>query len=117
MLSTPLAPSHQARAGEPFQEELLAAFSSWPAPGLAPEGYFTSPLPPEAGAFYRENGFLVLENALTPEEVAEINNDAAKICRGDYGDFRGIMPALPGESAEETLKRYLCIHFPDKSSP
>jgi len=110
-------PSHQARADQPHEDEHLIAFSSWPATGASPAGYFNAPLTEEAVKFYRENGFLVLENALTPGEVAEINRDAAKICRGGYGEFKGVLPARPGETDDDVLRRYLCIHFPDKSSP
>jgi len=117
MTITPPLPSHKARADRPHLEEHLTAFSSWPATGKSPAGYFKAPLTEIAVKFYNENGFLVLENALTPEEIAEIIRDAAKICRGDYGEFNGVMPARPGDTDEEVLKRYLCIHFPDKSSP
>jgi phytanoyl-CoA hydroxylase len=114
--SAPL-PSHQARADQPHRAEHLTGFSSWPAQGASPDGYFQRPLSGEAVEFYRENGFLVLEDALTREEIAEINADAAKICRGDYGDFQGTLPAPAGDSDADVLGRYLCIHFPDKTSP
>ena len=65
-------------------------------------------------AFYRDNGYLVVENAFTPDEIAALNADAAKICRGDYGNFPGLQPVKPGESDEDVLRRHLCIHFPHK---
>jgi hypothetical protein len=114
---TAARPSHQARAGQPYRDEPLTAFASWPAPGVSPAGYFRAPLTDEAVQFYRDNGFLVLEDALDPDEIAGINHDAAKICRGDYGDFKGAIPAQPGDSDDAVLRRYLCIHFPDRSSP
>src|SRR5579872_3233773 len=70
----------------------------------------------ELAAFYRENGFLVVENALEGDEIAALNHDAAKICRGDYGTIPGLVPAAPGESDNEVLRRHLCIHFPHKMS-
>ncbi len=115
--STLETPFHQARAGEPYRDEPLTAFSSWPTHNARPEGYFTAPLAPAAVEFYRENGFLVLEGALTPEEVAQINRDTVKICRGGYGEFDGLMPSRAGESDEDVISRYLCIHFPDRLSP
>jgi hypothetical protein len=117
MTTTVPIPSQQARADEPHRDEPLAAFSSWPANGDSPAGYFEAPLTQEAVRFYHENGFLVLENALTPAEVEEIHRDAAKICRGGYGESGGVVPAQPGETDDDVLRRYLCIHFPDKSSP
>lgn len=108
-------PSHLTRAGEPHVEEPLTAFSSWPEDGK-PDGYFTLPLPSEARKFYDENGFLVIDGALNESEIAELNSDAAKICRGDYGTFDGIQPGGADESDDEVLRRYLCIHFPDRCS-
>ncbi len=75
------------------------------------------PLPPEATDFYRENGFLVIENALSPDEVAALNRETVAICRGERGELRGTIPAAPGETDEEVLRRILCIHFPHKISP
>src|SRR5690242_4230391 len=66
--------------------------------------------------FYHENGYLVVEDAYTKEEVATLNHDAAKICRGEYGTFPGLKPAVPGESDFDVLARHLCIHFPHKMS-
>jgi hypothetical protein len=116
MTPEPQIPSHLARAGQAHQDEHLAAFSSWPAGGASPAGYFKAPLTNEAAEFYRANGFLVLENALTPGDVDEIRRDAARLCRGDYGDFKGLLPSQPGDTDDDVLRRYLCIHFPDKRS-
>jgi phytanoyl-CoA hydroxylase len=72
---------------------------------------------PEKTEFFRENGYLIAEDAYTPEEVAELRHDSAKICRGGYGAFRGCQPADPGATDEEILRKFLCIHFPHKMSP
>jgi phytanoyl-CoA hydroxylase len=66
--------------------------------------------------FYRENGYLVVEDGLTAAEVDELRRDAAVICRGDLGAVRGIIPADPGATDDEVMQRYLCIHFPHKLS-
>ncbi len=71
---------------------------------------------PEAVAFYHEHGYLVAEDAITPDEVDAINEDAAKICRGEYGAFRGWAGPHDGQSDDEVLRQYLCIHFPHKIS-
>src|SRR5690348_5700370 len=74
-------------------------------------------------AHYAEHGFALLAGPLTPEQVAAINADALRLCRGDYGDI-GYGWSGDGEnvpvadlSDEEVLRRYLCIHYPHKVSP
>jgi phytanoyl-CoA hydroxylase len=64
----------------------------------------------------REDGFGVLAGALAPEEVAAINAEAARLCRGDLGEIAGVTPVAAGESDEDVMRRYLCIHFPNKLS-
>jgi ectoine hydroxylase-related dioxygenase (phytanoyl-CoA dioxygenase family) len=81
---------------------------------------------------FRENGFLVVPDALTPAEVEALRAEATRICRGESGEVKGsgegedasfgvskgVTKARPEESDDEVLKRYLCIHFPHKiSSP
>ncbi len=66
--------------------------------------------------FFRENGYLVVHNALSGAEVDELRRDTVRICRGDAGDIRGVVPALPGETDDDVMQRYLCIHFPHKLS-
>jgi len=74
---------------------------------------------------FAELGFALLADALTPEEVAAINDDALKLCRGDYGaihygwwDAENGTPdeVAPTRSDEEMLREYLCIHYPHKVS-
>jgi ectoine hydroxylase-related dioxygenase (phytanoyl-CoA dioxygenase family) len=67
--------------------------------------------------FYRENGYLVVENALTREEIDELRRDTVAICRGQYGEVRGIYPHAPTETDDDVMRSYLCIHFPHKLSP
>ena len=86
----------------------------------AQSGYFSAPLPANSAAaeFYRDHGFLVVEDAFAPGEVAALNAEAAAICRRDYGAIGGAaggMP-VPGETDEQVLARFLCIHFPHKIS-
>ena len=70
----------------------------------------------EKASFFRENGYLVVEHIASPEEINILRRDAAKICRGDYGDLPGLVGAQPGESDDDVLRRHLCIHFPHKIS-
>jgi phytanoyl-CoA hydroxylase len=99
----------------PFTPRSARPFSSWPASGRPP-GYYSLPLPEEAAAFYRENGFLVVENCIRAEGIAELCEEATQVCRGNRGAYGGITEARPGETDNEILQRYLCIHFPHKIS-
>jgi ectoine hydroxylase-related dioxygenase (phytanoyl-CoA dioxygenase family) len=99
-------------------DRMLAPWASWLAgrDGPAPDGYFRLPLGPEATRFYQEQGFLVVEGAMSAQEVDQLNAEAARICRGERGAVRGVTPAEPGESDIDVMRRYLCIHFPHKIS-
>ena len=66
--------------------------------------------------FFQENGYLVVENALSPEEVQGLRQETAQICRGERGRVKGLPPFLPEESDDEVIQRTLCIHFPHKIS-
>jgi ectoine hydroxylase-related dioxygenase (phytanoyl-CoA dioxygenase family) len=82
---------------------------------------------PELAAYFAENGFALLRNALSASEVAEINDEALRICRGDYGTitygYSGGTETADGDASsvadsdEELLRKYLCIHYPHKLSP
>ena len=66
--------------------------------------------------FYTENVYLVVTDALSAQELDELRAEATSICRGERGEIEGFVPGVEGESEEETLRRYLCIHFPHKLS-
>ncbi len=66
--------------------------------------------------FYRQQGYLIVENAIGPTELAELRAETTRICRGELGAVRGVEPADPMESDDDVLRRYLCIHFPHKIS-
>jgi ectoine hydroxylase-related dioxygenase (phytanoyl-CoA dioxygenase family) len=99
----------------PFIPPFTQPFSSWPKQGRPP-GYYSLPLPVEAEAFYRENGFLVVENCIPPEGIAELREETTQVCRGNRGAYGGLTAAQSGETDDEVLRRYLCIHFPHKVS-
>ena len=67
-------------------------------------------------AFYRENGYLVVENALTPWEVAALRNETVHICRGELGKVAGLPPVLAEDTDEDVIQRTLCVNFPHKIS-
>lgn len=79
-------------------------------------GRTTIPTMPADGEFYQENGYLIVEDALSAEEVAALRQEALDICRGERGDIFGATFAPPDTSDDEVLRRFLCIHFPHKLS-
>ncbi|MEO0563200.1 MAG: phytanoyl-CoA dioxygenase family protein [Chloroflexota bacterium] len=66
--------------------------------------------------FYAENGYLVVEDALTPDEVQAICDETVAICRGQRGEVLGLPGHTPTETDDEVISRTLCIHFPHKIS-
>lgn len=99
----------------PFTPKFTKPFSSWPAKGRPP-GYFRLPLPEEAIAFFRENGFLVVEDCISQKEIAELREETTQVCRGNRGTTKRLTEAKPDETDEDVLRRYLCIHHPHKIS-
>lgn len=92
----------------------LPAWSSWK--NGRPAGWFDLPMTSEAADFYRENGFLVIDGAVSPVEIEELRKEALAMCRGERGDVGGIEPSGALDSDEEVLRKTLCIHFPDRLS-
>jgi phytanoyl-CoA hydroxylase len=69
----------------------------------------------EEAAFYRENGYLVVRGLIETDEVEQLKAETTRFCRGAY-DVPGIEPSPSGETDEEALAKYLCIHQPHKAS-
>jgi phytanoyl-CoA hydroxylase len=90
-------------------------FQTWPAETM-PAGYFTSAADPGIASFYREQGYLVLADALSPAELEELRVETARLCRNDGGKIGGVAPAEAGLSDVDAMRRILCIHFPHKLS-
>jgi hypothetical protein len=53
---------------------------------------------------------------LSPTEVQALRYEAVRICRGELGAVEGVQRAGAEEPDELVVRRYLCIHFPDKLS-
>ncbi len=66
--------------------------------------------------FFAENGYLIVEGALPPDEFNALRDETTALCRGEKGAVRGVVPSAITDSDDEVLKRYLCIHFPHKLS-
>ena len=97
------------------ESQELGAWASWKE-GQRPAGWFSIEELDEAAAFYADNGFLVLESGLTDQEVEGLRRETADICSGKRGDIPGFVAGQPGESQDDAMRRYLCIHFPHKIS-
>lgn len=80
---------------------------------------FTRPqISEEHTLFFRENGYLVVHNALSPDEIDEVRRATVEVCRNHDAAIRGAAVAQSGETDDEVMQRYLCIHFAHKiSSP
>jgi len=70
----------------------------------------------DATLFFRENGYLVVENALSPQEVETLRAETVRICRGELGHVTGLPPTLPEDTNDDVIQRTLCVHFPHKIS-
>jgi len=98
----------------------MTAISTRTSPDLA----FFDAAGPELAAHFAENGFALLRNALSPSEVAEINDEALRLCHGDFGEitygYSEGPDTVPTETSamsdEDVLRKYLCIHYPHKLS-
>ena len=66
--------------------------------------------------FYRDHGFLIAQDLLSQAEIEEIKSETISIFRGERGLIDGLQQANPQDSESDTLRKYLCIHFPHKLS-
>jgi phytanoyl-CoA hydroxylase len=62
----------------------------------------------------RHEGYAVLADGLSAAEIAEVNAETLRLCRGELGE---LTPGgdVPGSDVD-VLRRYLCIHHPHKIS-
>lgn len=72
---------------------------------------------PEHQTFYRDYGYLVASDLLSPEEIKELKQETAQIFRGTRGTPEGLVEVGAQEPDAEVLKKYVAIHFPHKISP
>ncbi len=100
--------------------ERLARFSTWPSDGSLPPGYTHSPISTEDVEFYREQGFLVVLDALSQADLKEMNDEAVAICRGKRGELKSgkeiDYSQFEGMSDDEVISYFLCIHHVHKFS-
>ena len=76
----------------------------------------TSRISDDDVAFYQENGYLIVPNALSPEEIESLRNETTAICRGDRGEVNNLPEVTTEDSDDEVNQRILCIHMIHKIS-
>eukprot|EP01084_Bolivina_argentea_P066507 121234_1 len=64
---------------------------------------------------YHENGYLIVPQLFTQEELQSIKSEMIDICRGNRGNIEGAKPDTTSTDLE-ILSRYLAVHFPHKIS-
>lgn len=67
-------------------------------------------------AFFVENGYLILEGLVGPDEVEELRRDTVHLARGGY-PCESLQPLPATLTDDEALRRILCIHQPHYISP
>jgi phytanoyl-CoA hydroxylase len=82
----------------------------------SPPGFFRLPMTNEATQFYKDMGFLVIEDAFSPDSIEMLRDEATKICRGEMGELKGSPTFRGDETSDEVLRQILCVHFPHKVS-
>jgi phytanoyl-CoA hydroxylase len=86
---------------------------------IAPSQFFGSETQCPSGvdlARYREDGFFLVEDFLSPNELAVLRSESTRICRNEVGPVV-VSDAADSELSDmEVLRQFLCIHFPHKVS-
>ncbi len=67
--------------------------------------------------FYRDNGYLVVEDLIDAATIARLLNEGTAVCRGDRGPIEGMQPTLPDDDDEAVLRRYVTCTHVHKASP
>jgi phytanoyl-CoA hydroxylase len=65
---------------------------------------------------YEKQGYQIVPDMLSLDQVEAVRSDALAICRGKRGWFDGVAAKDLDADDETVLRQYLCIHFPHKIS-
>lgn len=68
-------------------------------------------------AFFRKNGYLIVENLLDRETVDACLAEGTRLCRGAYGQIDGLLPSSPDQSDDEVLSTYITCAIAHKTAP
>jgi len=73
--------------------------------------------PKDSVSFYHENGYLILNDCLSKEEISNLKEEIVKIfCKGERGKINGLQEIKENETEDEIIRKYLAFHFPHKFS-
>ena len=72
---------------------------------------------PELRDRYTRDGFIVLPDLLSADEVDSLLEETTRICKGERGDIPGLVLGQDETLHEAVLGRYDSIAFPHKVSP
>jgi len=62
-------------------------------------------------AFYRKNGYVIVEDLIDRALIDRILVEGTAVCRGERGPVDDIEPVLPGDADDDVLARYVtCTH-------
>jgi phytanoyl-CoA hydroxylase len=65
---------------------------------------------------YLRDGYLVVADLVSPDQVAEVNAEAVRFARGEFPTINA--PAVPKDLSDaEAMSRLLAVHFPHWVSP
>ena len=81
------------------------------------DAYVAETLSAKNQQFYKDYGYLIATDLLSPEEINELKQETARIFRGQRGTLEGLVKVDDHEADDEVLKKYVAIHFPHKISP
>lgn len=81
------------------------------------DAYVVDTLSTKNQEFYKDYGYLIATDLLSPEEIDELKQETARIFRGQRGTLEGLVKVDDDEPDTEVLKKYVAIHFPHKISP
>ena len=71
---------------------------------------------PDQIKFFVDEGYLVVPDLVSPEEIEELKADTTRLARGYY-PCEGIAPLPADLTDQEVLETVLCLHMPHRVSP
>jgi len=74
------------------------------------------PLTDADAAFYRTNGYLIVEDLIDRPTIDRLLAEGLAVCRGERGPVDGLVPPSPGDDEERILGRYVTCTHPHKAS-
>lgn len=65
---------------------------------------------------FARDGYVIVEDLLSQEEVQNLKKEIANISRGERGLIKGLESFSLQDSDDYITQKYLCFHFPHKMS-